>query len=85
MGARCGKVWMALSLWPGAVKGGGHASVLSGLAGAAAAFVVIKVVAPIESVVLWLEIVIYAAVFLVVAIAADRAMARYGRNGDRRG
>ena len=56
-----------------------------GLAGAAAAFVVIKVVAPIANVVLWLEIVIYAAVFLVVAVTADRAMARYGRNRDRRG
>ena len=58
---------------------------LPGLAGAAGAFAVIKVIAPIASVVLWLEIVIYAAVYLVVSVAADRAMVRYGRNRDRGG
>ena len=51
-----------------------------GIAGAAGALVVLKLIAPIESVSLWLEIVIYAAVYVAVAVAVDGAMARYGRN-----
>ena len=50
-----------------------------GVAGAACAFIALKLVAPFESVTLWLEIVVYAVVFVVAALAVDRAMARYGR------
>ncbi len=52
---------------------------LPGLAGAACAFVALKLTAPIEIIALWLEVLIYAAVYVAVAFAADRAMARYGR------
>ena len=50
-----------------------------GIAGAAGAFAALKLVASISSLVLWLEIVIYGAVYVALAIVVDRAMARYGR------
>lgn len=53
---------------------------LPGIAGAACALVILKLLAPIESVTLWLEIVIYAAVYVAVTVAVDRAMSGYGRN-----
>ena len=53
---------------------------LPGIAGAAGAFVVLKPILPLESVPLYLEFMIYAAVYVAVTVAVDRAMARYGRN-----
>ena len=53
---------------------------LPGIAGAASAFVVLKLIAPIESIALGLEIVIFAAVYVAVTAAIDGSMARYGRN-----
>ncbi len=60
------------------------------ISGAACAFIALKLVAPlegvahklvgpVEGVTLWLEIVIYAVVFVAVTLAIDRAMSRYGR------
>ena len=56
-----------------------------GVAAAAAALVALKLTAPIDSVALWLEVVIYAAVYLAAVVAVDRAMARYGRHRERVG
>ena len=53
---------------------------LPGIAGAAGAFVILKLIIPIESAELWLEVVVYAVAYMAVTVAVDRAMARYGRN-----
>ncbi len=53
---------------------------LPGVAGAAGAFIALKLITLIDIVTLWPEVVIYGAAYLTVTIAADRAMVRYGRN-----
>lgn len=54
---------------------------LPSTAGAAGAFVVLKLVVPLfERAPFWLEALIYAAVFFAITIALDKAMVGYGRN-----
>ena len=53
---------------------------LPGIAGAAGAFIVLKLITPIESVALWLEVLIFAVAYVAIAVVVDGAMARYGRN-----
>ena len=52
---------------------------LPGVSGAACAFVALKLIAFMEIIPLWLEIGIYAVVFIAVSLAVDQAMSRYGR------
>ena len=52
---------------------------LPGIIGAACAFVALKILVILEIITLWLEVGIYAVVFIVVSLAVDRAMSRYGR------
>ena len=53
---------------------------LPGAAGAAGAFIVFKLIARLEFAALWIEVLIYAAVYIAVTVAVDRAMVGYGRN-----
>ena len=53
---------------------------LPGVAGAAAAFVAFKLLVPLAGASLWLEILVYAAAYIAVTVAIDRAMVGYGRN-----
>ncbi len=53
---------------------------LPGVAGAIGAFVAFKLLVPLAGASLWVEILIFAAVYIAVTVAIDRAMVGYGRN-----
>ena len=52
---------------------------LPGLAGAAGAFIALKLIAPIISTSLLVEVIVFAVIYVVITLLIDRAMSRYGR------
>ena len=52
---------------------------IPGVCGAACSYIALKLLAPMPDIALWLEILIYAVVFVAVAYTVDRAMSSYGR------
>jgi hypothetical protein len=57
---------------------------LPGIAGAAGAFIALKLISLGDIADLGLQIVIYVAAYVVVTVAADRAMVRYGQRHEPR-
>jgi hypothetical protein len=54
---------------------------LPGLIGAAVAFLIVQVLAAVAGLTNWEQALVFAIVYLLVTILADRAMTAYGRRG----